>query len=205
MNIYKDQREWSDALIPTAVPSILQVLNLDPDVWDIYETTPEQDMNEAADLVLTNGIEVYKIAYRIRNGSYINKYPYDFTVRRQYTKGYKTEYEKILADGFADFMFYGFRLNNKIVRWVFILLDAYRAEHYQDENGIWLPNKYLKYELLKNTDGINDFYGYDITSFKNKKIIIGHSLGYTEDVVTKILPGNVVWHEIKSLDLRLDK
>jgi len=188
-NNYTYNRTWSDNLIPQVTTLIIDALDLDSNTWWIDITTPEVDMKEAADLILTNGTEKFMIALRLRNANYIPEYPFDFTIRREYTQGYKTEYEKVLADKFADLMFYGFRVNNVVVRWVLIHMDTYRDEHWFDEESEkWLPNDYINYEIRENRDGRNNFIGYDINTFKNPRLIIAHSPGYYEDIITQYLP-----------------
>lgn len=188
-NNYEVQRKWSDNLIPQVVPLILNALNCEPDTWRIEITTPEVDMKEAADLILTNGDESFYIALRLRNEHYMINFPFDFTIRREYTQGYKTEYEKVLADGFADLMFYGFRVNNIVVRWVLLHMDSYRDEHFfHEETQTWLPKHYISHEIRENHDGRNNFIGYDICSFSETNLVIDHSPGYYDDVITKWLP-----------------
>jgi hypothetical protein len=188
-NSYEKQRKWSDDLIPQVIPLILNALRLSPDIWRIVETTPEQDMTEAADLILTNGETEYMIALRLREEKYMIEYPFDFTIRREYTQGYKTEYEKVLADRFADLMFYGFKVDGKIVRWVLLHMDAYRDEHWFDEERqLWLPQDHISFDIRENHDGRNNFIGYDINSFKNPKLVIAHNAGYYDDVITQYLP-----------------
>lgn len=188
-NNYNHNRKWSDNLIPQVTPLILNALKLNSNIWQIDVTTPKQDMNEAADLILTNGNEKYMIALRLRNERYMINFPFDFTIRREYTQGYKTEYEKILTDKFADLMFYGFRIKNVVVRWVLLHMDSYREEHiFDEETNAWLPKEYIKYDIRENHDGRNNFIGYNINSFNNSNMIIAHSPGYYEDIITTYLP-----------------
>lgn len=188
-NNYEVQRTWSDKLIPQVTPLILNAFHLDAADWWIDITTPEVDMKEAADLILTNGTEKCMIALRLRNEKYMIEFPFDFTIRREYTQGYKTEYEKVLADGHADLMFYGFRVNNIVVRWILLHMDSYRDEHFfEEEKQVWLPNDYITYDIRENHDGRNNFIGYDINTFTNPKLIISHSPGYYNDVITTHLP-----------------
>jgi hypothetical protein len=204
---YEEQRNWSDSYIPFVSRTIINSLNLDPNIWHIKVTTPEQDMKEAADLILTDGDEEFMIALRLRNRSYMADYPFDFTIRREYTAGYKTEYEKIM-EGFADMMFYGFREGNKIVRWVFMSMDEFRFQHmYDDAESEWYPKDYIVYQRKDNRDGRNCFNGYDILSFPNiKDLIITHSPGYFEDVVITNIPGlSSTVYRLKRQEERLDK
>lgn len=187
---YEQQREWSDSYIPQVSRIIIGALGLDPQVWYIVVTTPEQDMTEAADLILTDGKEEFMIALRLRNASYMEQFCFEFTIRREYTQGYKTEYVKIM-EGFADMMFYGFRDGNRVVRWLFLSIDEFRKHHHFDEVlDEWVPNDYIVFSRKDNKDGRNCFNGYDINSFPDlDKLIIAHSPGYFEDVNIRIIPG----------------
>jgi len=127
------------------------------------------DVKEAADLVIEGGDDAEDIysAVRLRKSEFASRYPYEFTVRYQYTAGYKTEYEKIM-EGYADIMFYGFVIKGSIARWIILNMDAFREEAEQD---------YIKKEHKHNTDGRNSFLAFDVRSFKSD-IILGTSEGY---------------------------
>ena len=207
-NKYEEQRQWSDSYIPTVSRIIINCLGLDPNVWHIKVTSFDQDTKEAADLILTDGDEEFMIALRLRNAMYMKQYPLDFTIRREYTEGYKTEFEKIM-EGFADMMFYGFRDGNRVVRWVFLSMDAFRLEHhYSDIHGEWIGKPHVLYERRDNHDGRNCFHAYKITSFENPNLIIAHSPGYFEDVKTNVYEGKgvtITTHTLKPKEQRLDK
>jgi len=202
--VYERQRIKSDSYIPYVSQKIIKSLGLDPSIWSIHVTTPEQDMKEAADLILTDGKVEYMIALRNRQQKYVEMgYYYDFTIRHEYKAGHKTEYEKILIDGYADMMFYGFQSGEKINRWLFMLVDEFRCQH-KIVNGVAVPQDHIKYSLKENTDGRNDFYAYDINSFKNHdKLIIAHSDGYFKDVTTKTY-GGITTHTLKLKSERID-
>jgi len=202
--VYENQRKQSDSYIPYVSRVIINSLGLDPAIWSIRVTTPEQDMKQAADLILTDGNVEYMIALRTRQQKYVEfGYFNDFTIRHEYKAGHKTEYEKILVGGYADMMFYGFQSGEKINRWLFMLVDEFRCQH-DVINGIATPQDHIKYSLRENTDGKNDFYAYDINSFKNHdKLIIAHSDGYFKDVLTKTY-GGVTTHSMKLKKDRID-
>lgn len=185
---YEKQREWSDSYIPHVSKLIINALGLNPNIWSVVVTSFDQDTQEAADLILTDGKEEFMIALRLRNASYMDRFCFEFTIRREYAKGYKTEYIKIM-EGFADMMFYGFRDGNKVVRWVLLLMDEFRNQH-EFINGEWRPCEHVIFETSTNKDGRNCFNGYDINTFKNKnKLIIAHSEGYFSDVIVTKFPG----------------
>jgi hypothetical protein len=161
---YNNNRHWSDKFLP----QVIQVLSCGK--ADVNITPFWQDVKEAADLVIkadeNYGKDLYS-AVRLRKSSYASKYPYEFTVRYQYTDGYKTEYEKIM-EGYADIMFYGFVIDGSIARWIILDMDAFRAEAEED---------YIVKEHKHNADGRNSFLAFNVKSFKHQ-IILGHSEGY---------------------------
>ncbi len=203
-SIYLQQRELSDSYIPYVSEMIITKLNLDPEKWKVLVTSFEQDTQEAADLILTDGDKEYKIALRLRSNSYIEKYFFDFTIRHAYKNGSKTEYEKVLVGEHADLMFYGFMEGKKVSRWLMFSLDEFRNQHETRPSGRVTPQPHIHYSLRKNTDKINDFYAYDIMSFKNHEdLILIHSDGYFSDVISKKL-GSLSIHKIKPKKERID-
>lgn len=161
-NNYASQRRWSDRYLP-AVIETLGCANVNVSPFEV-------DVEQATDLIIEGDSEFGKnvhVAVRLRKSKFATRYPYEFTVRYQYTDGYKTEHEKIM-EGYADIMFYGFVDQNCIFRWIILDLDVYREE---------AENDYITKEHKHNRDGRNSFLAYDIRSFKGD-IIIAHSAGY---------------------------
>jgi len=161
---YNHNRHWSDKFLP----QVIQVLSCGK--ANVSITPFSIDVKEAADLIIEADLEYQKDLYaavRLRKSSYTSRYPFEFTVRYQYTAGYKTEYEKIM-EGFADIMFYGFVIGNSIARWIILDMDVFRAE--AEKDYIARVHKY-------NADGRNSFYAFDVRTFKGN-IILGHSEGY---------------------------
>lgn len=72
------------------------------------EATWEQDAREATDLIVLKA-EAIRIGVRIRRPAEADKANYrnEFTIRCERTGGVKTELAKI-ADGWGDYLFYGF-------------------------------------------------------------------------------------------------
>ena len=161
---YDNNRHWSDRFLP----QVIQVLSCGR--GNVNITPFWQDVKEAADLVIEADVEYDENLYaavRLRKSSYASRYPFEFTVRYQYTAGYKTEYEKIL-EGYADIMFYGFVIGKSIARWIILDMDVFRAE---------AENDYIVKEHKHNADGRNSFLAFDVRSFKGN-IILSHSEGY---------------------------
>jgi len=164
---YNNQRHWSDKFLP----QVIQVLSCDK--ANVNITPFIVDVKEAADLVIASDAEYDKDLYaavRLRKSEFASRYPYEFTVRYQYTAGYKTEYEKII-EGYADIMFYGFVIGNSIARWIILDMDCFRKE---------AEEEYIARAHKRNTDGRNSFLAFDVRSFKSN-IILGHSQGYFDE------------------------
>lgn len=180
---YNNQRPWSDRFLTQDKKILVNVLKCDESLIEI--TTPETDMQEAADLIIKSNVkgerDVY-VAVRTRTSAYAERYSDEFTIRAHYTAGYKTEYEKIM-EGYADIMLYGFVINNIITRWILLDLHTFREE--AEEN-------YIVKEHKHNRDGRNSFYAYNINSFKCTKsfypdILISWSDGYfSENIINKL-------------------
>ena len=173
------------------------------------ETTKEVDMTEAADLILSNSTMLMpntdcRIGSRVRDEKPLSNWPYDFTIRHAYTAGHKTEFGKVVGDGHCDMNFYGFVVDGIIVRWVIISFDEFRNQH-EMVNGVLVPMSHLKYSLEKNTDGKNDFFAYDINSFKNlDNLVLECSEGYFNDIKINNLPGVPMFYSHKRKKDRID-
>ena len=204
-NNYKENRKWSDDVMPQVMEIFLNLMPPDAG-WEIRETSKNIDMTEAADLILFNTItgDECRIGSRVRDTYALEQWPTDFTIRHAYTAGHKTEYTKVGEDGHCDMNFYGFVVDGVIVRWVIIDFDEFRNQH-EFVDGVLVPMAHLKYSLEKNTDGKNDFFAYDINSFKNlDKLIVACSPGYLHDIEEKRLPGVPVFWSVKRKELRMD-
>jgi hypothetical protein len=163
-NNYNSQRHWSDQFLPSVMDT------LGGGHTEVEITPFIVDVEQAADLIIKAGEAENKdeyVAVRLRKSKFASRYPFEFTVRYQYTAGYKTEYEKIM-EGFADLMFYGFVVNNQVARWILLDMDRFREE---------AENDYIIKEHKHNRDGRNSFLAFDVRSFKSD-IIISHSVGY---------------------------
>lgn len=163
MNDYNNNRHWSDQYLD----QVKKVLGCGR--ANVSITSFRIDTQEAADLLIEadNKHDDVYVAVRLRKQQYVNKYPHDFTVRYEYTDGYKTEYQKIM-EGFADTMFYGFVIGGSIARWIILDMDCFRKEAEKD---------YIIKEHKHNRDGRNSFLAFDIRSFKSN-IVIMTSKGY---------------------------
>ncbi len=204
-NNYKDNRKWSDDVMPQVMGIFLHLMPEDAG-WHIKETSKKIDMTEAADLILFNtitGVEC-RIGSRVRDSYALDQWPNEFTIRHAYTAGHKTEYTKVGEDGHCDMNFYGFVVNGIIVRWVIIDFNEFRNQH-EFVDGVLVPMPHLRYSLQHNADGKNDFFAYDINSFKNlDKLIVTASPGYLTDIIEKNYPGLPPVYIAKPKEQRVD-
>ena len=204
-NNYKDNRKWSDEIMPQVMEIFLTLMPQNSG-WEIRETTKETDMTEAADLILFNTITgaECRIGSRVRDTYALENWPTEFTIRHAYTAGHKTEYTKVGEDGHCDMNFYGFVVDGVIVRWLIINFNEFRNQH-EFIDGVLVPMPHLKYSLQKNEDGTNDFFAYDINSFKNlDNLVVAHSPGYFNDMEKKEFPGVPIFYRQKQKELRID-
>lgn len=161
MNDFKTDIKWSNKFIPTIRKLVGEYL--------LVPSTLQQDMEEAADLVVLKGRDL-TIACRIRRAGYSERYPDDFTIRFERTSGAKTEYQKIV-EGWGDWMFYGHSLDNEsdiISRWMLLDLSHFRAHLIQNRKAIIFNDK-------DNGDG-TFFRAFDAKSFTgDPKILIAEN------------------------------
>lgn len=97
MTRYTDDRAYSDRFIPR-VRDIVGPHLLEP-------APAEWDMKHAADLVVLHARSI-TVGVRIRKPGYLEKWPFDFTIRSSLPSKTHTEFNKIM-DGWMDLMFYG--------------------------------------------------------------------------------------------------
>ena len=134
--------------------------------WTMVDAEPLKDLKEATDLVrVENGS---RVAVRTREAEeYYQKYKWEFTVRALRHTGAKTEYEKIVDDGYGDFMFYCFITNQlELMHWWFVNLNVFRqamTEHHPIDFG----------KTCNNHDGTY-FWAFDVRRFSKR----GYSILY---------------------------
>jgi hypothetical protein len=147
-----ERREWSDGMLDSAK----RILGMNAFV----EATPEQDMNEATDLVTLKMIDQdFRVAVRIRDFKYIEQYPFEFTIR-SYSRYGQSEYEKIMG-GYAKWFLYAFANpeGTAIRRYLLIDLDVLRklfneptGDHWDATGMVTMPDgsqfKYFEVDRL---------------------------------------------------------
>lgn len=133
------KRNWKFML--AHMPAVCKVLYALPMgiFLDVNEAEPKQDMEEATDLVLE--LSGGTMAVRVRRHRYWNSdYIGDWSIRYE-CHGHKTEIHK-LREGFGDWYFYGYSLDDKgeVAQWHLIDLAKVRSCGLLDEEWDVHPN-----------------------------------------------------------------
>lgn len=148
---YQSDREWSDRFIPEikklVAPHLIQVAEF------------EMDTKEATDLMVFK-VRDMRIAARIRDVRYADRYGEQFTLRSKRDNGTQTELDKIQR-GWGDWLFYGFgKADLTICPWYLIDLSALR--YHLSKEG-W-QRRGIKMEERPNGDGTH-FRAFWVFSF----------------------------------------
>lgn len=123
----------------------------------------ELDLHEATDMVILRHNE-QRLTCRVRRPKYLRAYGHEFTLRAS-ARGARTEAEKILEDGYGDWMFYGFAADNgatcsRVRAWRLIDLHALRT-HWRDGD---IKNNGAATGVRTNSDG-SAFRWFDTREF----------------------------------------
>ena len=157
--IYQTDREWSDKIIPQIKAIVGPRL--------LVESPLDLDREQATDLFLFTARDM-KIAARVRRPGYLEKYPFDFTLRSQRDNGSTTELSKII-DGFGDWLFYGHcNESDAIVSWWLIDLHSFRSALIRHKR---IDGVHLAINSKCNGDGTH-FVAYDLRSFPSRPSIL---------------------------------
>lgn len=157
---YQTDRKWSDQFIP-AIRAIVGPHLLVP-------SSLEVDTKEAADLVVLRGRDM-TVACRIRRPGFVDRYPWEFTIRRSRDSGARTELAK-LTEGWGDWMFYGHAgaAIGSVERWFLIDLHAWRQELMRDwwRAATGMPMKHAKQaRTISNHGDGTHFIAFDVRLF----------------------------------------
>src|SRR3990167_1319494 len=154
---YSENREWSDQFIPI-VKQIVGPYLLEPAPFEL-------DVNEATDLLVFRARDM-RIAARVRRPEFVDKFPWQFTIRSRVASGAKTEFAKII-EGWGDWFFYGFAYEGDggIQRWMIVDLHAFRAALIQRKRGC------PRHDEVPNGDG-TCFHWFDVLSFPSQSPIL---------------------------------
>lgn len=130
MSVESD-KQWSDRY----VPAICQIIG--PRL--LVPAPIERDRNEGADLIVLTARNM-TFAARMRRPGFVERYPYQFTVRDSRPTGTTTELEKI-RQGFGDWFFYGHAGHGAeatIAAW--LLLDLAQLRRFFERRPEWLSH-----------------------------------------------------------------
>lgn len=110
----------------------------------------ELDCSEATDFLVMDA-EDKRIAARVRRHGYADDFGDQFTIRSRRDNGHRTEFAKIIDDGFGDWMFYGHYTGHPftVYPWWLINLDVFRELWYQHNERVLLDDD----KHIPNGDG----------------------------------------------------
>jgi hypothetical protein len=150
---YAIDRARSDLYLPAmrAICGPLLLVNADDD----------RDMNEATDLMLFKARDL-RIAARVRDAWFAGRYPGEFTIRYSRPSGAKTEWDKIVHDGFGDWLVYGVadaKRKGHLAEYMVLDLDVFRVSAVDMDN-----------EPIRNRDGTT-FIPYRVEEFPDELVI----------------------------------
>lgn len=163
MGGYEKDRSWSDLMID----EIRRIVGP-----QLLKPTPlEMDREQAADLYVFTAANM-TIAARVRRPGFVERYPYEFTIRSCRESGAVTEMSKII-DRWGDWFFYGHAdIANVITNWWLIDLHSFRAALIRHRRHTQVR---LSFSKQSNHDGTH-FFAYDLRSFPEQPpILIGSS------------------------------
>ena len=109
------------------------------------------DCHEATDFMVLLGRDI-RIAARVRRASCLQRWPAfanEFTIRSHRTNGVRTEWAKVIEDGYADWMFYGHHtgVGRRVYPWMLVDLSVLRGLYAEHGDEI------IKQRHISNGDG----------------------------------------------------
>lgn len=152
---YRKSREWSDKFIPAIKQIVGQHL--------LTESSFEEDTQQVCDLIILKARDM-RIAARVRDNFYLEKYSDEFTIRDKTKYDHSTEINKII-DGWGDWMFYGFanKEEEAIAKWYLLDLNVFRNDRETRKEEVITGRK-------NNFDGTG-FRWFKVNSFSNDFVI----------------------------------
>lgn len=150
MNDWQADKRWSDRFIPEIKGHLGRVL--------ISEAPIEEDAERNTDLIILT-LKPWRVACRVREHRYLNRYGGEFTIRSSRPTGAKTELTKIL-EGWGDYLFYGFAdpPGRSLCQWLIGDLNAFRIWHSRELFS--KPKGEMPGELQRNLDYSSNFRAY---------------------------------------------
>jgi hypothetical protein len=156
----EERRKWSDRFLP----QIQEIVGR----FTIGVASYDSDVREATDIVAHSK----KIAVRVRQFGFFNKYPEQFTLRAQLDTGTVTELQKIIH-GHADWAFYGHadKQEMQVEHWMVLDLHVFRSTLLSD-----ILNKSFKIRWGGKSNGDGTYFKwFDVRTFP-PNLIIGCSV-----------------------------
>ena len=131
----------------------------------LIEAPDELDFKQATDMLILAARDM-RIGCRVRRPQYLDRYPWDFTIRRARDSGATTEAEKIW-EGWGDWLFYAFSDAEErfLARWFIVDLDAFRSQMREHRNRVGNPRR------KDNGDGTY-FVAFDVRRFRDEPPIL---------------------------------
>jgi hypothetical protein len=159
------QFAWSNRFMPTVRELVGYAIG--PKM--LTQSTFEQDTQEASDLVVLKGVDL-RVAVRIRKHEYFTKYPTQFTIRNLGRGGAWTEFDKILVEGWGDFLFYGFanEAEDGLRAWFIGDLEVFRKTC--ESRG-----HLLSFSEHKNRGDDTSFAAFDVRDFPQSFVCAYHN------------------------------
>lgn len=157
---WESDKRWSDIFIP----EIKSILGL----YLINEAPIEEDAKRNTDLMELS-LDGVRIGCRIRRFNAYGKYGDEFTIRRSRPSGQKTEFEKIVKEGWGDYFFYGFSNEEEknLLAWTLARLDIFRAYILK----YWKSHRKFPGIQKNNVDNSSAFIGFKWTDFPDDMVI----------------------------------
>ena len=161
MSEWENDKRWSDRFVPEIKAILGQAL--------IGPAPTEEDQERNTDLIVLT-MDRVRIACRVRDHSYLEKYADEFTIRTQRPSGIKTESTKIV-EGWGDFFFYGIADKNdeRLAVWHLADLKVLRLTLFR--MAVSLPAGELPGIPRQNRDGSSKFRAFRWDSFPLEMII----------------------------------
>jgi len=166
---FRDDMRWSNQFLPEIKRIIGEHL--------ITTAPPEEDMQRNTDLiVLTLG--AVRVACRVRQHQYIDRYGDEFTIRASRPNDVKTELTKLI-EGWGDYLLYGFASQDetRLAAWVLGDLRVFRLSYMRGlASGSPLGMG------RKNGDGSSTFQAFRIDEFPREFVVARHVPGDTPTI-----------------------
>lgn len=141
---WEKDKTWSDKFIPAIKHVLGEVF--------VSVASIKEDQMRNTDLICYD-LSGKRIACRVRQKDYVNKYPFQFTIRSSRPYGNKTELQKI-EEGWGDYFFYGFSNNTEdgFLQWLIGDLNVFRQVR---------QKKSLHGHFQRNADKSSNFMAFD--------------------------------------------